>query len=490
MSTRQLAYVCVLLAAAACSAPTGGEPAKPSGGEPVKPVAANAPGAEGAKPVLQQAAGPVEAARKLKTTTGGAVTMEVVPQYETVFTGDRELNVLLRLKGTGDAPKKRPPLDLALVIDRSGSMSGDKLRAVKEASLKLLDRLGPEDRVTLTSYSSDVSTHTTRLSVDDRGKEVLRGHVLGIRSTGMTALGPALIRAVENLGAGGRDDVRTAHVMMLSDGIANVGETKPEVLGRRSALAFNQGITVSTLGVGLDYNEDLMTRLADQGGGRYHFIKDAAATAQVLDDEMNGLVATVARGVEVRVAGATAGVEVVKAFGYPTTKDDGATRVRIGTLGAKQTREVMLRLRLPESAAGTLDVSQFVVRYTDVAADGVERTIDSKLAVKVSADQKVSRGTERAEVTVRVAEVESAAQMEMAARAADRGDFGAANSSLQMAIQDLEQKSRRLPSPKLKKQIADLKEAQGEVKQARSSASARKAYTKKFKAKAYKARKR
>ena len=164
--------------------------------------------------------------------------------------------------------------------------------------------------------------------------------------------------------------------------------------------------------------------------------------------------------------------------------------MRIGTLGAKQTREVMLRLRLPESAAGTLDVSQFVVRYTDVAADGVERTIDSKLAVKVSADQKVSRGTERAEVTVRVAEVESAAQMEMAARAADRGDFGAANSSLQMAIQDLEQKSRRLPSPKLKKQIADLKEAQGEVKQARSSASARKAYTKKFKAKAYKARKR
>ena len=471
-------FAAAALAIAACNT-------TPSSGAPVPEPTVPEPAA-----VLQQASGPVEPAHKLKTAPGGTVTVEVVPQYETVFAGDRTLNVLLRLTGTGDAPAKRPPLDLALVIDRSGSMTGDKLRSVKEAALKLVERLGDRDRVSLMSYSNEVQSHTTRLPVDAEGREALRRHILGIRSNGMTALGPAMIRALQTLERAEPDGLRLSHVMLLSDGIANVGETSPQTLGVRAASAFTHGVTLSTLGVGLDYNEDLMTRLADQGGGRYHFIKDGAATAQVTDDELNGLVATVARAVEIDLT-APAGVRVEQVFGYPTTTDGTTSHVRVGTLGAGQTREILVRLPLPGDAAEHLDLGKLAVRFSDVPADGVARRIDVPLAVRTTPDQKVARATERTEVTVRVAELLSAAQLEAAARATDRGDYDQATSSLQMAIGQLEQKAKKMPrSRKLKAQLAELKDAEAEVTQARGSAKARKAYTKKYKAKAYKSRKR
>ncbi len=477
---RSLLFAALAVLATACTA-------SPSNGAPAPSPTESTPEAP---PVLQQASGPVDPARKLTTAPGGTVTVEVVPQYETVFAGDRTLNVLLRLSGTGDAPAERPPLDLALVIDRSGSMSGDKLRSVKEAALKLLDRLGERDRVSLLSYSSNVQAHTTRLPVDAEGREALRNHILRINSSGMTALGPAMFQALETLGRTDGGDLRLAHVMLLSDGIANVGESRPQILGARAASGFTHGITVSTLGVGLDYNEDLMTRLADQGGGRYHFIRDNTATAQVLDDEMNGLVATVARGVELDLS-LLPGVDVAQVFGYPMAKDGNTAHVRVGTLGAGQTREILVRLTLPPGGARHLDLGKLGVRFLDVPADGAARRIDVPLAVATTPDQKLARATERTEVTVRVAELESAAQLETAARAVDRGDFSGASNSLQVAIGQLEEKAKKMPgSKKLRDQLADLKSAEGEIVQAKGSAMARKAYTKKNKAKAYKSRKR
>ena len=477
---RSLPFIAAALLAFACSStPSNGAPG------PIEPGSKNE-----APKVLQQATGPVDPARKLTTAEGGTVTVEVIPQYETVFAGDRSLNLLLRLTGTGDAPKERPALDLALVLDRSGSMSGDKLRAVKEAALKLIDRMSDRDRVTLMSYSSSVQTHTTRLPVDAAGREALRNHVLRISSNGMTALGPAMIRALGTLSGAERDGLRLAHVMLLSDGIANVGETNPQTLGRHAAGSFSHGITVTTLGVGLDYNEDLMTKLADQGGGRYHFIKDGEATAAVLDDELNGLVATVARSVELDLS-ALPGVAVDQVYGYPLARDGSTAHVRVGTLGAGQTREILVRLTLPPSLPKHVDLGKLAVRFSDVNADGINRRIDVPLAVATTPDAGLARATERAEVTVRVAEIESAAQLETAARAADRGDFAAASSSLQVAIGSLKQEAKKRPkNKKIARQLAELQDAEDEIADAKGSSAGRKAYTKKYKAKAYKSRKR
>lgn len=434
---------------------------------------------------------PVQIA-KAPEAAQGTVGIEILPQYGRILARQEgTLDVLIRLSGHGEVSAERPPLDLAVVIDRSGSMSGDKIRAVKEAGLKLLDRLDANDRVTLVSYSDGVATLATHLAADEAGKKTLRKAFLKLRASGMTALGPALIQAIGALEGQAQDGGRLAHVLMFSDGIANVGEKRPEVLGARAAMAFNRGVGVSTLGVGVDYNEDLMTRLADQGGGRYHFIKDGDAVAAVLEDEMKGLVATVARGVELELKAAP-GVEVAHVFGYPTTRDGHITRVRIGALGANQTREILVRLKTPAAEGERLDLGVVAAHFKDVPADGLQRKVDAVMAVALTTAQADMDGSENKAVTVRVAEVESADQMEQAARSADKGDFGAAGGTLQLAIDTLERKQRAMPkpSPKLSAQLDDLREAQGELEEAKGSDSKRKEYSKKSKAKAYSARKR
>jgi hypothetical protein len=107
----------------------------------------------------------------------------------------------------------------------------------------------------------------------------------------------------------------------------------------------------------------------------------------------------------------------------------------------------------------------------------------------VTTDAAVARASEHKDVTVRVAEVESAESLELAARAAEQGDFTAASGSLDRALSDLQNQATRLPSPKLSRQIAELEEAKAEMVGAQQSETARKAYTKKFKASAYESRK-
>jgi Ca-activated chloride channel homolog len=418
----------------------------------------------------------------------GSMRVEVVPQYQQVLSGTRELNLLVRLVGTGEVPANRPALDLAVVIDRSGSMRGDKMRDVKTAALGLLDGLRDGDTVSLISYSDDVTMHSVRLPVNEAGRASLRTALLGLEADGGTALGPGLMQALGVIESAPRDDLRLAHVLMFSDGLANVGEQRPEVLGARSAQAFSGGVSVSTLGVGVDYNEDLMTRLADQGGGRYHFIRNSETIAGILDDEMKGLVATVARGIDMSVATAP-GVEVGAIFGYPTSQDGKAMHARVGSLGAAQTREIVMSVRLPEIVPPRVALGTLRVVFLDVAAGGAQRQIDVPLDAAVTADAAVARASEQRDVTVRVAEVQSAETMELAARAADRGDFAAASGSLDRQISDLQRQAAAAPSPKLSAQIVELEEAKAEMGEAQQSDEGRKGYSKKLKASAYRNRK-
>jgi Ca-activated chloride channel family protein len=330
--------------------------------------------------------------------------------------------------------------------------------------------------------------HSVRLAVDEAGRASLRTALLGLDADGGTALGPGLMQALGVIESAPRDNLRLAHVLMFSDGLANVGEQRPEALGARAAQGFSSGVSVSTLGVGVDYNEDLMTRLADQGGGRYHFIRNSEAITGILDDEMKGLVATIARGIDMSVATAP-GVEVSAIFGYPTSQDGKAMHARVGSLGVGQTREIVMRVRLPEIVPPRVSLGSLRVVFLDVAAGGAQRQIDVPLDALVTTDAAVARTSEMRDVTVRVAEVQSAETLELAARAADKGDFAAAEVSLDRQIADLQVQSAATPSPKLKAQIVELEAAKSGMGAAQRSESGRKGYSKELKANAYRNRK-
>lgn len=452
------------------------------GPDPVKKTAVAAGPAEAVQTTAVVQAGP----RELATVTG-PVKMQVLPQFELL---DRrgpslEFHVLIRLRGEGEVTGARPPLDLAVVLDRSGSMAGDKLLAAKQATLDLLKELRPIDHLTVIAYDDEIEVLTERLAVDPAGLERARAAVLAIGERGGTALGPGLLRGLEILEAAKRAERELAHVMLLSDGQANVGEKNPDVLGARAGEGFRRGVSVSTLGVGLDYNEDLMTKLADQGGGRYHFIPGTDAIPKVLTDEFAGLVATVGSSVTLELRPAP-GVKVARVYGYPAREEQGVTKIPVGSLAAQQQREIVVRLHVDfgtggdEAALGVLALAG-----NDQTKQGQRFQGELAAAVRTSADEAAIRRSEKTEVTVRVAEVESAAKLEEAARAVDSGNYDQARQVLQASLQQLEAQDKATPSPKLKQQIAEMKEADAGLDVARQSVEQEKIYKKQAKSKAY-----
>ncbi|MEZ4380489.1 MAG: VWA domain-containing protein [Nannocystaceae bacterium] len=433
-----------------------------------------------------EAAEPGEDAPKRLEASAGPVHVEVIPNFSLVDSRalPGTLDLLVRLRGDERGQAPRPPLDVAVILDRSGSMSGDKILAVKQAALDLLKQLEPGDRVSLLSYSDDVTTHSARVLADAAGITAVRQALLPIEATGGTALGPAMIQGLTLLEEAKRPEEALAHVLLLSDGQANVGESRPETLGLRAAEGFAKGVSVSTLGVGLDYNEDLMTKLADQGGGRYHFIQDSQAIPRVLADEMAGLVATVAAGMNLELRPAD-GVTIDSVFGYPTTDEGALKRAKIGSLGAGQSRDIIVRLQLPKAAGETLALGVLAVDFNDVTAKGERMRAEIALSVDLSADEGELRAAENTEVTVRVAEVESAAQLEAATRAVASGEFDRAKTLIQQDIDRLEVLQKTAKSDDIAAQIADLKEAEANVAKAEVSQEESKLFQKSYKKQAY-----
>ncbi|MEE2756692.1 MAG: VWA domain-containing protein [Myxococcota bacterium] len=428
-----------------------------------------------------------------QTVSQGAVKATVLPQFSSRHPSQtNDVNILVQLAAAPSITRERPPLDLAIVLDRSGSMRGQKLTDSKLAAIKLIDGLRASDRVTLISYSSSVS-RSEAFVMNKVGKEQVKRLVNAISAGGSTALGPALFSAFDTLGEAGNES-RVRHVILMSDGIANVGEMNPSVIGQRAADAFRRGISVSTMGVGLDYNEDLMTQVADQGGGRYHFIENSQNIASILADELNGVAGTVARNVRLVFAGQT-GVQLIKAFGYPMVDRGRESSIRIGFMTGRQNREVMLRLKLPKGLVGDAKPGHFLLgglrlEYDDLNADGLHVQLKETITVGHASSRDAALKTENPLVSIRLSELEAAKKLKIAAAMTEAGNFEGAQKTITQALRSVSHQKSLSPSPRLNNQMEELENAMLDLGQARKSRSAQKRYSKKYKSRAYKSSKR
>jgi len=467
-----------MMGVVALGAATGCTPVEVDTAEPEPLAVANSPQADPVKTDPMQTTSPSQA---------GSLSVEVIPQYAKVLAGTGgHLDVLVRIQAAEVPGAERPPLDLALVLDRSGSMAGEKLAAAKQAAMETIRKLGPDDRLTFISYDDRVNVHTHRAKVGN-GKS-LRREVLRITDGGGTALGPALRSGLDELTDAQRGDNALAHLMLLSDGLANEGESRPEVLAAWTSKAFGKGVATTTLGVGLDYNEDLMTRIADAGGGRYHFIETGDQVPEVLADEFAGLTATVARNVTFEVDAAP-GIEPGGIPGYPNVVDGDVVMAKIGSISAGRKRELLVRMDYQPPQGDTMALGSYTLRFRDVLDNGapVEAVIHPTVAV--TQDAAEAEASENYAVTVRAQEIDVASALQAASEQVDRGDYEEARKDLKRKTQALEQQAAENPDVDFAPMLQDLEEAEGDLDRAKESVQERKRYQKKNKAKAYKKRK-
>ena len=252
-------------------------------------------------------------------------------------------------------------IDFVVVLDRSGSMQGPKLEYARQSLLSLVAGLTERDRFALFSYSDAVQKHCDLLAVTDLNRRLMQSAVNGIHSSGATNLGDGLRAGIDLIAATGRPG-HPGRVILISDGLANRGLTDPAALGRMAAVAAGKEFAVSTVGVGADFNEFLMTQIADQGAGAYYYLDNPAAFAETFQKEFLAAKSAAATGIAVSLV-LPPGVRVVDASGYPVTVSGDTAVFYPGSLRSGQTRRIFLTLQVPTNEEALFPIGRVTARY-------------------------------------------------------------------------------------------------------------------------------
>ncbi len=269
--------------------------------------------------------------------------------------------VLAAGRGTEEATAVPRGVDLVVVLDRSGSMQGAKLEHARQSLHRLLPGLTERDRFALFSYSDAVQKHCDLLPVNDLNRGLMHAAVNGISANGATNLGEGLRAGIDLITASGNPG-RAGRVILISDGLANRGLTDPAALGRMAAAAAGKEFGVSTVGVGADFNEFLMTQIADRGAGSYYYLENPAAFAEVFQMEFRAVQSAWVTGITVQVD-LPAGGRLVDASGYPVAVTGNRAVFHPGSLKPGQTRRLFLTLQVPTDRENSIDLGRVSARY-------------------------------------------------------------------------------------------------------------------------------
>lgn len=368
------------------------------------------------------------AAFSLQNAGAGQVRLEVSLDKPTIL-ADQKQTVFVKVGLTGfklDAKDKRAPVNVAIVLDKSGSMQGDKLAKAKDAAIAAIERLGSDDIVAVVAYDSIVQVIVPATKLSD--KQSVIQQVRRIEAGGSTALFAGVSK--------GADELRkflskncVNRVILLSDGLANVGPKSPAELGALGASLMKESISVSTMGLGLDYNEDLMTKLALCSSGNHVFIEHADNLVRLFHHEFNDVLSVVAQevAVEIRLA---AGVRAVRVLNVEAEINGQQVITQLNQLYSEQEKYVMLEVEVPATRAGnSRDVAEVRISYANMQTKTTDR-----LTSAVNANFTASLADVEAKLNAPVCAAAvlqiSNAQNKLATTLRDQGDVAGARKVL------------------------------------------------------------
>ena len=255
---------------------------------------------------------------------------------------------------------ERKPMNLAIVLDRSGSMGSEhKMEYVKQAFNTLVDQLQQNDILSIIVYDDVISVLRSAQRVG-KDKAEIRHSIYDIFPRGSTNLGGGLsagLHQVEKYS----DLEYTNRVILLSDGLANIGITDPEKLYRTAQRYRNRSISITTMGVGLEYNENLMMGLAENGGGNYYFIERPHDLERIVRKELNSLSTVLAQNAVLTIRPGK-NIHIINVIGYEYARNNNTIDIPVGDLYSNDHRDITIEVEIP-SGQGSAVVASGTLRY-------------------------------------------------------------------------------------------------------------------------------
>jgi Ca-activated chloride channel family protein len=289
----------------------------------------------------------------------------------------------------------RPPVNLAFVLDRSGSMGGDKIRLARLAVEESIARLHETDRFSIVAYDDHIDVVVPGTLATAEARRTALARLREIDARGSTNLGEGWLRGAEQVAETlSAEGVNRA--LLLTDGLANVGITDRDELARHAGELRKRGVSTTTFGVGDDFDEALLQAMAAPGGGHFYYIAAAESIADHVTSEVGEALEVVARDVTLSISvHEGVGVEVLSPF--PATSRSGRTEIVLGDLTAEEQRQLVVRLDFPYGQIGHEAVAVFALADRDeVLSSSSERLAWDYADTKANDAQERDAAVDRA----------------------------------------------------------------------------------------------
>ena len=349
-----------------------------------------------------------------RVTAGDTLAIDARLGHASIAKSSRGETFLLAQVAAGDDKAGSglavSPMNLALVIDRSGSMKGDRIANAMNAAVSAIERLRDGDSVTVVAFdsSAQVIVPPTRVSSSSRGS--MEAAVRNIRLGGDTCISCGLQEAMQQLANTSLAGDRVNRMILLSDGATNSGIKDVPGLRAMAGRMHSKGVTISTIGVDVDFDEKVMAALSAEGNGRHYFVANPSGLPAVFAQEFDDILASVAKEAELSIELAP-GVEVAEVFDRSFRREGSKIIVPFGTFSAKQEKTVLVKLRVPADRDGSQPVADVKLAYRDllkksdgscggnlslaVRSDGTEqRDLDPFVAARVERSRTAQTLTE------------------------------------------------------------------------------------------------
>jgi Ca-activated chloride channel family protein len=361
--------------------------------------------------------------------------------------------VRIGLKGCPEREKKeRVPVNVAIVIDKSGSMSSDrKIENAKEAALLAVDKLDCSDILSVVAYNHEVEVLVPATKLTD--KRSVREEIRRLNADGTTALYAGVQK--------GADEVRkflvrqrVNRIVLISDGLANVGPAGPDQLGRLGCQLAEEGISVTTIGLGLGYNEDLMSKLAFTSDGGHYFAQQSCDLTEIFDKEFARTLSVVAQKVQIEII-CGEGLRPVRILGREGQIKDRTVTLDIQNIYGNHEKFVILEVELPAHTEGKIrELACVRVNYLDMETDTAKKT-DGVVDVRFSNSKDDVKKNLNKRVTADVVELLAVERNEMAMKLRDQGKIEQARQALNDNVVYLQAAAKDYDCPSLDKYAAD-----------------------------------
>ena len=350
-----------------------------------------------------------------------AVSVVVAPERK-VLASDKPETAVVKVGLTGAAlpAGERPAVNLALVLDRSGSMQGDRIVRAREAAIAAVQRLDERDYVSVVVFDDRIDVLAGAQTASEKNKAAVIEKLRTVEARGATAIfggvsaGAAELR--KNLARG-----LVSRIVLLSDGAANVGPSSPEELGLLGAALVKEGISVSTLGVGLGYNENLMATLATRSDGNTYFIENGDDVPRIFDAELGDAFQVAAR--EVRLSVRFRDAFPVELIGRDGRIEDGVVSVDFNQIYSRQEKYVLVRTEFPVGKDG--ETREFAAAEVSWVLPGSDASGSAAAtgSVAFSSDPAKVRASADARVLVQSVKTQNALRTQRALVLNAAGDY-------------------------------------------------------------------